>query len=231
MTTSFDKKWETNIYSLEKQFNEYPYDLVVSIFAKNFYRLNPSARRKIKILDLGCGAGNHAKFFAEQGFSVFGLDGSPSAVKHCRKKFNKLGLKGDFRHGDFTALPYPDNYFNACLDRESLYANQLEDIKSAISQIYKKLKPGGLFVSFMFNEFHSDKKMGRKIGFNTYDNFKPGSSFYNSGRVHLFTKLEIIELFSKFKIKNIMRHSLNEVYNRAEKLIAGDEYIVIAIKK
>ncbi|OGF30832.1 hypothetical protein A3H09_00795 [Candidatus Falkowbacteria bacterium RIFCSPLOWO2_12_FULL_45_13] len=229
-TISFDKKWEKNIYSQSRQLNEYPYDLVVSIFANNFYRLKFGDRRKIKILDLGCGAGNHSKFFAEQGFGVSGLDGSASAVKHCREKFKKLGLAGDFRQGDFIALPYPDNYFTACLDRESLYANRHKDIKSAIAQVYKKLKPGGLFVSFMFNDFHPDKKLGEKIESRTYDNFKPGTSFYDSGKAHLASKNEIIKLFSQFKIKNIMRHSLTEVYGPTEKLMQSDEYIIIANK-
>ncbi|MDO8667827.1 MAG: class I SAM-dependent methyltransferase [bacterium] len=227
---AFDEKWEKNIYSRRRQLNEYPYDLVVSIFAKNFYRFKPAKRRKIKILDLGSGAGNHSKFFAEQGFSAYGLDGALSAVEHCRKKFKKLGLKADFRQGDFTALPYPDDYFDACLDRESLYANNSEDIRLVLNQVYKKLKTGGLFVSFVFNEFHPDIKMGEKIGSETYEDFKPGSSFYNSGIAHFFTKKEIIKLFFKFKIENIMRHSLYEVYDKKNKTAQFDEYIIIARK-
>lgn len=228
---AFDKKWEKNIYSQGGQLNNYPYDLVVSIFAKNFFSIPLKGRKKVRMLDLGCGAGNHAKFFAENGFIVFGVDGSKSAVKHCQKKFKGLGLKGDFIQSDFMNLPYPDNYFDACLDRESLYANNLETIKLVLDKIYKILKSGGLFVSFMFNEFHPDKKLGKVIGKNTYDNFKFSSNFYKSGKAHFTTEQEIIKLFSKFKIKNIIRHSLYEVYDKNNNLGQFDEYIIITIKK
>lgn len=220
MAKSFDKNWERSVYSKGRQFNSYPYDILVSIVARKFFHFCPKDRKNLKVLDLGCGAGNNAKFFAENGFSVFGIDGSKTALSFCKKVFKKNKLKGNFAHGDFLHLPYEDNFFDLIIDRESLYANVSGDIQKIINEAYKKLKTGGYFISFTFSSFHPDKKFGNEIEPNTYDNFTKGS-FYGTGKAHFSTINEILKNFSQFKIENIIRHSLSGVF---------DEYIIIAKK-
>ncbi len=227
---SFNQTWEKKIYSKGRQINNYPYDLVVSLIAKNFFSIPINERKKISMLDLGCGAGNHAKFFAENGFSVYGIDGSITAIKHCREKFKSLGLKGNFIQGDFLNLPFKDNFFNCVLDRESVYANEYATIKEAVDQVYRKLKVGGLFISFMYNNYHPDIKYGKKIELNTYNDFTIGTSFSNAGAAHFTNLKEIKTLFSKFKIQNIIRHTLNEIYDKKHAFMQYDEYIIIAKK-
>lgn len=227
---SFNKNWESKIYSRGLMMNNYPYDSVVSLIARNFYSIPRQKRKKIKMLDLGCGAGNHAKFMAENNFQVYGLDGSRTAISHCRKKFKKLKLTGKFIQGDFSNLPYDSNFFDCVLDRESLCANKFVAIKKAINQVYWKLKTGGLFICFMYNIYHPDIKFGKKIELNSYNNFKIGSSFYNLGTVHFTNLKEIKVLFSKFKIQNVTRHTMSESWNNKNALIQYDEYIIIAKK-
>lgn len=227
---SFNKNWESKIYSKGLMMNNYPYDLVVSLIAKSFFSIPRQKRKKIKMLDLGCGSGNHAKFMAENGFEVYGIDGSSTAIKHCREKLKSLGLKGDFIQGDFLDLPYLDNFFDCALDRESLYANKFAVIKKAIEQVYQKLKIGGLFICFMYNNYHPDIMFGKKIEPNSYNNFKIGRGFHNTGTVHFTNLKEIKVLFNKFRVKNVMRHTLGEVHNLKNALMQYDEYIIIARK-
>lgn len=94
MANSFDKSWEENIYFKGKQLNVYPYDVLVSIVAKNFFHIPKENKKKIKVLDLGCGAGNNAKFLAENGLSVYGIDGSATAISTCKKRFKEWDLRG-----------------------------------------------------------------------------------------------------------------------------------------
>lgn len=227
---SFNKVWEDKIYSKGKQMNNYPYDSVVSLIARNFFSVPKQKRKDIKMLDLGCGAGNHAKFIAENGFDIYGIDGSSTAINHCCEKFKSLGLKGNFIQGDFLNLPYEDNFFDCVLDRESLYANKFVVIEKAINQVYQKLKIGGLFICFMYNNYHPDIKLGKKIETNSYHNFKVGSGFHEAGTVHFTNLKEIKTLFSKFKIKNVMQHTLKEIYDPKNILMQYDEYIIIAKK-
>lgn len=235
---SFDKSWEKNKYLIVRQSdkfpyeksNRYPYDLLVSIVAKKFFNISKNKRKEIKVLDLGCGTGNNAKFLAENGFDVYGIDCSESAIKICKEIFLKINLKGKFAVGDFLNLPYKDNFFDLIIDRESLYANTFDDIKNIINNVHKKLKSKGVFVSFIYNAYHPDRKFGEKIGPNTYDNFKKGA-FSEKGIVHFVDLKEINALHSKFKIENIMRHSMSVVYGKPSVSTGFDEYIIISEKK
>lgn len=226
---SFDKSWENNIYSQSKQLNKYPYDVLVSIVAKKFFHIPEEERINIKVLDLGCGAGNNAKFLAESGFNVFGIDGSETAIEICQERFKKYKLKGNFICADFLDLPWPDNFFDLVVDRESLSHNCPNDIKEISRAIYKKLKKNGLLISFMFNSFHPDKEFGREIASNTYKDFR-GGSFKQVGVVHFVDIKEIEELCSKLKIENIISYSLREIYNSSKKVLEAEEYIIIARK-
>jgi len=235
---SFNKIWEKNKYSKVKhsdkfpyeKVNRYPYDLVVSIVARKFFNIPKEKRKKIKVLDLGCGAGNNAKFLSENGFNVYGIDWSKSAIEICKERFQKWNLKGSFIQGDFNKLPYQNNFFDLVIDRESLYANYFSEIKKTIKEIYKKLKKDGYFISFIYNTYHLDIKFGKKVEPNTYKNFSEESSFYQRGLAHFVDINEILELYSKFKIENIIRYSLSEVYDKTNRFMEFDEYIIILKK-
>ncbi|MFC1630138.1 class I SAM-dependent methyltransferase [Patescibacteria group bacterium] len=230
MDKSFDKEaWEKNIYSKGKHLSRYPFDLLVSITVRKFFDTPFSQRRNIKVLDLGCGAGHNAKFLAENGFDVYGIDGSETVIKICKETFEKWNLKGNFIQGDFLDLPYKNDFFDLVFDRESLCANTFHNIKKTMDQIYSKLKKDGLFISFFYSSYHPDKEFGREIEPNTYDDFKEGS-FVGAGKIHFLDIREILELYSRFKIENIIRHSLLETYNKPKRFIEFDEYIIIAKK-
>ena len=72
----FINGWDKNY--LNGRFNRYPYDRVVSFILNNFSSGNRSTKR---ILDLGCGGGNHIKFLAEEGFNYYGIDGSEESIR------------------------------------------------------------------------------------------------------------------------------------------------------
>ena len=236
MKTSFDSSWEKEYYGKAKLQGgfpyegapRYPYDLVVSIVAKKFFQVPREKRSEIAMLDLGCGAGNNAMFLAENGFSVVGIDGSPSAIEICKERFREQGLQGEFREGDFLHLPYADGRFDFVLDRESLYANRRNDIKEATAEVYRVLKQGGLFLSFMYNTDHPRiSRSGEEIEPNTYKDVKTGRFV---GITHYADLKDVFDLFKDFSLENIMNFSLREIYNITETLMEGTEYIIVARK-
>ena len=67
--------WDENWEKFYKNFsgNRYPEPILIRLIAKNFFRIK--TRKKIKILDLGCGEGANLWFLAREGFDAYGIDG------------------------------------------------------------------------------------------------------------------------------------------------------------
>ena len=107
VVSAFNPIWEKEIYGQGRQLGRYPYDAVVSFVFR--YAPRDRERSAVRILEIGCGAGNNLWFAAREGFSVTGIDGSATAIDYARKRFAEEGLSGDLRVGDFTALPFEDN--------------------------------------------------------------------------------------------------------------------------
>lgn len=235
MKKSFHASWEDEYYGKAKGEGfpyegapRYPYDRVVSIVAKKFFQVPREKRSGIMMLDLGCGAGNNAMFLAENGFTVFGIDGSSSGIEICRERFREKGLRGEFVVGDFLQLPYEAERFDFVLDRESLYANRRADIKEAIAQVHRVLKPRGLFLSFMYSTDHPRMgRSGEEIEPNTFQDVKTGRFV---GVTHYADLRDILDLFRDFSVENIMRSSLREAYNTAGTLMEEAEHIILARK-
>lgn len=151
---------------------------MVRFIAKNFYNLTHKVRYKIKILDLGCGTGNHAWYLAREGFSVYGIDGSKTAIKFAKKRLAQEGLRAELMVGDIIQLPYEHNFFDAVIDSAAIQHNNLKNIGKIIENVHRVLKPEGRFLSILV--CRDDKLEG------------------NYGKIHYFSKSEISKLFSGF---------------------------------
>ena len=93
-------------------------------------------------VDLGCGTGYSTLNLVGENRSVVAVDTSPEALVHARAKAPKV----DFRQQD--ALEFLQGTQNATVDRvlavNVLYA--MHDGEELLRQIYRVLRPGGLFV-------------------------------------------------------------------------------------
>jgi cyclopropane fatty-acyl-phospholipid synthase-like methyltransferase len=58
-----------------------------------------------RVLDSGCGSGEHALLAASMGFEASGVDIAQTAIEHARAKARARGLHVDFLVGDVLALP------------------------------------------------------------------------------------------------------------------------------
>ena len=64
---------------------------------------------EMKVLDLGCGKGRHARYLNSIGFDVTGIDLSPQNIEYC-KKFDNETLH--FHEHDMRKI-FKENYFDA----------------------------------------------------------------------------------------------------------------------
>jgi SAM-dependent methyltransferase len=184
--------WES-IYREGKALNRYPFDQVVSFLYRNFSRSKP--RSETKILEIGCGAGNNLWFAAREGFSVAGLDGSPSAIEFAGKRFADEGLKGDLRVADFIKLPFEDNYFDFVIDREALTCSPFGEAQKTVVEVQRVLVPGGKFFFNPYSDRHSSFASGKPgSGGLTVD--ISGGTLTDIGPIFFYGKRDLHALFA-----------------------------------
>ena len=62
-----------------------------------------------RVLDIGCGAGNHLLLFNKMGFDVSGIDASAHMIRRAR---DRLGHRCRLENGRAEHLPFDDNQFD-----------------------------------------------------------------------------------------------------------------------
>jgi len=143
--------WE-DVFS-SQEWGKYPPIELIKFIAKNFYSVKK--RKDIKILELGSGPGPNLWYMAREGFCVYGLEGSQTACDTATKRLKDENLEdkiGSIKSGDyFDSLDeFPDDYFDAIIDIESLYCNPFDRTKDIVTKSFKKLKVGGKMFSMTF---------------------------------------------------------------------------------
>ncbi len=100
------------------------------------------------ILDIATGTGDLAIAFAQNSNAdkVIGLDLSDGMLSVARKKTENSSFKDrvSFVKGDSEALPFDDNSFDAIT--VSFGIRNFENLEKGLSEIYRVLRPGGIFV-------------------------------------------------------------------------------------
>ena len=177
---SWDSTWE-DIFRT-KEWGKYPSEDLVRFMARNYYRVRE--RSNCRILDLGCGTGANTWFMAREGFDVYAIDGSETAIAIAKKRFEEENLEADFRVGDFIDLDYADGFFDCVVDVASLQHNKMEDIGTVLEEVRRVLKPGGKVFSVMKSD---STILGKDVNLFTEQRF-----------VYYFGTDEIESLFSGF---------------------------------
>lgn len=118
-------------------------------------RAAPTVGRRA--LDLACGTGDLAFALAARGASVTGLDVTFRMIQLARLKAGPSSLTPpplsppppSFLTGDMMALPFADGQFDLVTTGYGL--RNVPDIRKAIGEIHRVLRPGGVVVSLDFN--------------------------------------------------------------------------------
>jgi ubiquinone/menaquinone biosynthesis C-methylase UbiE len=133
-----------------------------------------------EILELGCGTGHWTEFLSNQGFKVTAVDISDAMLAIAKAKEIE---EATFLKADATSLPFSDSSF--CTIIAITMLEFVEDLQSALNEIYRVLKPDGLLILGCLN---IDSVLGK-----TKDN---DETFRNA---HFLSKKEIKNVLSTYE--------------------------------
>jgi len=122
-------------------------------------------KRIRKVVDLACGSGHHCKLFHKWGCEVIGIDPSEELLKIAKEGLSEEDESIRFIKADFQNFnEYIDTEVDAvfCLGNSLPHILSIEDMKTALGNVNKILKPGGVFV---FQNRNYDKLLGSKDRF------------------------------------------------------------------
>ena len=212
-----------NLHKQKRHQPRYPHQLVVSFVLRTF-------KQGGAILDLGCGAGRHLKFLAENGFEAYGCDYSSSGIKASQELLASANLKANFEIASVDNLPYDDEFFDGLICFGVLYYNDKQSIQKAAGEIFRVLKKGSkaliLVRSLEDYRYEKAKKLS-KYEVIIQENDEKRSAFKeNDMPMYFFDKDEVKRVFYHFKnleINRIRTSFDNDSY-------ADDDFVIICEK-
>lgn len=224
MTKNIDPIWEKKYSEGHKQL--YPWDTVVSFIFKNIpYNC---IRSNIRILELGFGTGPNLWFAAREGFRVFGVEASNTAVDFANNRFKEDSLEGDLRQGDFTQLPFSNEYFDLVIDRCSLACVNNDAQNKTFLETLRVLKKGGRFLHNTYNDKHSSFKSSQRTNDGLSKNITNGS-LTGVGSINFLSEAKINNKFGKeWKLIQVQRKEYTDLLNDTNNV--HSELIIIAEK-
>jgi len=122
-------------------------------------RFNPDLR----ILDAGCGSGRNLVYFFRAGYEVFAVDESSAAIAQTRRLAGELApqLPADnFREEAVNRLSFPDVTFDVVISSAVLhFADDQQQWDSMIKEMWRVLKPGGIFFARLASSIGIEDKV------------------------------------------------------------------------
>lgn len=219
---AFDPVWE-EVFKTQA-WGKYPGEDLIRFVARNFYRAPD--RGAVRILEVGCGPGANLWYMAREGFAVYGVDGSPSAITQAKARLDAEcpGWKGELSVGDIGKLGFENETFDAVIDNEAIYANPIDDSINMYAELARVCKKGGKLFSRTFASGCWGDATGRQVGHNAW--VVSAGPLLNKG-LSRFTQLdEIHGLARGFRIDEIellTRTQNNRAHQVTEWLIIGEK--------
>jgi ubiquinone/menaquinone biosynthesis C-methylase UbiE len=114
------------------------------------------------VLEIGLGYGTLGQYIAGGGGVYHGLDIAPAPVEMMRHRLRLLGVDGDDRvlEGSALEIPWPDATFDAVYSIGCLH--HTGDLGRAVGEVQRVLKPSGTAVVMLYNR-HSARRLGAAV--------------------------------------------------------------------
>jgi cyclopropane fatty-acyl-phospholipid synthase-like methyltransferase len=104
------------------------------------------------VLDIGCGTGEHALFFAGEGHEVWGIDSAPLAIRKAKEKAAARGLGVHFLVLDALDLSRLARKFDTVTDSGLFHTLSDEDRPLFVDNLGAVLSPAGKYFMLCFSD-------------------------------------------------------------------------------
>jgi SAM-dependent methyltransferase len=114
------------------------------------------------VLDLGCGPGLYAERFAAAGHRVHGMDVSSASLEYARHQATRIDLGISYELSDYTRMTHENAFDLAMLVYTDLGVLLPEARGQVLQNVYRALRPGGVFVFDVLNVPRRQEKLTPK---------------------------------------------------------------------
>ena len=95
------------------------------------------------ILEIGIGMGaDHVEWAKSRPKSLAGIDLTPRAIEHAKKRLALYGLRSDIREADAEKLPFENDSFDVVYSWGVLHHSP--NTSRAVDEVFRVLRPGGI---------------------------------------------------------------------------------------
>lgn len=165
--------WE-NIHS-QREWGKYPNEELIRFIVRSFFKIPKADRKKIRILELGCGQGANLWFLAREGFDVYGIDISASAIDKARQTLKEWNIESvNLGVQNILHIDFPEGFFDAVVDCSAVCNVSFTEHKNVYQSVHRILKKEGVFWTLHYTDESWGFGSGNLIDYKTYDNFSTG---------------------------------------------------------
>ena len=130
------------VWNMDKKKNDHYLELALSGIPNDF-------SGKMLEVPVGTGVLSMPVYETMTGADITCLDYSPDMMERAKRQAEKRGLMNvRFMQGDVGKLPFEDESFDLVLSLNGFHA--FPDKEAAYSEIFRVLKPGGIFCGFFY---------------------------------------------------------------------------------
>lgn len=121
-----------------------------------FRALADAGRVQGRVLDVGCGTGEHVLMAAELGLDATGLDIAPTALRAAQRKAHDRGLTARYLRHDVRKLADLGEHFDTVLDCGLFHIFDDTDRAAYVTGVRSVLRSGGRFFMLCFSDRTGD---------------------------------------------------------------------------
>jgi cyclopropane fatty-acyl-phospholipid synthase-like methyltransferase len=116
-----------------------------------------------RILDAGCGTGEHSLFFAGRGREVIGIDFLAEPIRRAKQKAIDRSLTAQFEVSDALTLKDCSEQFDNVIDSGLFHCFSDDDRKAYVEGLGHVLKSGGKLFLMCFSDAEPGEQGPRRI--------------------------------------------------------------------